>query len=328
MSENTACNDRHDNLVLIGCHLWDNPSKRAKTSFCCHVEEELPRTENISVYSFNKCVLGIKNNVPYVQLPDGGILRDSDDTLPEWALCYCVPPRAVYMLEQMGITCYSSYEMMITTEDKMMSHVLYADCFKQPDTNFYRSDDDMANLILDGSRSCEMYPFMAKGVGGNGGENVEKIDDASDLFGFLENNDAHEDAYDGGCNMFQELMPTADDLRVYVLGDEVIGAVVRRAASGEWHANLAYSPTHELYELNENEMMEIEAALDKLPKHCRGLHVYDFLFDEEGRLVFGESNCNVATTALDVMGIGDDIFLRYVDYIERDMAEMRAEGVL
>ena len=234
------------NLVIIGSHLWDYPDKHAKTSFCCHIDRELDRAGgDIDVYAFEQLSMGIYESEPYLKLPDGTILSKGDPLMPDWALCYVVPPRAVFMLEQLGITCFSSYEMLATTEDKMVSHVLYADVFKQPDTLMYRSAADALDIL----NNDENYPFMLKGVSGCCGDNVAKADNSGAVLGFELTHDDESDL-----NMYQKLMPTADDLRVYILGDEIIGAIVRKPKPGVWKANLALGPTREPYELSESEI--------------------------------------------------------------------------
>lgn len=302
---------KQNNLVIIGSHLWDYPEKHAKTSFCVHIDEELPYAGgDIDVYAFEEVSLGLKDNKPYLRLPNGTTYYKGDKEIPEWCLCYVVPPRAVFTLEQIGIKCYSSFEMLSSTEDKMISHVLYADIFAQPDTLFYTSEEMFDTFTQEKNN----YPFMLKGVDGCCGDNVSKADTIDDVSAFMEKHDGELE-----CNMMQKLMPTADDLRVYILGDEIIGAVVRRPKPGIWKSNLKFEPKREVYTLSVAERDAIIKAMEKLPKTRRGLHVYDFLFNKDGDLVFCESNCNVGTDALDSAGFGENIFLRYVDYIRKDV---------
>lgn len=296
------------NLVLIGSHLWDNPEKHAATSFCVHIDQELPRTEgDIEVFAFEEVSLGMQDGRLFLLLPDGRKFFRGDADMPDWALLYVVPPRATKLLETLGITCFSSYEMQGTVVDKMVSHILFADDFAQPDTLFYNG------LITPDTLG---YPFMLKGVGGCCGVNVKKTDNADEVKSF-EMGRAEDDLV-----MYQQLMPTADDLRVYILGDKILGAVLRKPKAGIWKANLEFEPERSVYELSSKERKSIENAMEKLPPHKRGLHTFDFLFNDARELVFCESNCDVGTNALDAAGYGDDIFLRYIDYIRREMSTL------
>lgn len=303
---------KRKNFILIGSNLWDNPEKHNETSFCKHIDRELCHAgRDIEVISLADVNFGIKDSKLFMHLSDGRTFTKDSSDLPKWILCYVVPARIVHMLEQMGIAAYSSYDMLSCVEDKMMSHAIFADVFKQPDTLFYGTDETV-NTIVDAE---ENYPFILKGVSGAGGENVCKVDCFDEMISF-----ADEREHNTELLMMQQLMPTADDLRVYMLGDEILGAVLRQPKEGIWKANLEFGPKRSIYNLSKEEESSIRAAMDLLPEKRRGMYSFDFLFDDDRSLVMCEANCNVGTNALDAVGLGDDIFLHYVDYIRREMA--------
>lgn len=302
------------NFVIIGGDLWADPSLRSETSFCKHIEHERRRAgRDIEIYSLSDLDLGIRQGELFLRLPDGSVLTKHSPNLPKWALLYVVPPRVSYMLEQMGVICYSSYEMSSILNDKMRTHILFADNFEHPDTLFYGADKTINSVLFDKTA----YPFMLKGVTGQGGINVSRVENIDETLSFVEEKETETELI-----MLQKAMPKADDVRVYCLGDEIIGSVLRHPKEGIWKANLEFSPQRSIYELGKNDMERIQSAMNKLPSTCRGLYSFDFLFDENENLVLCEANCNVGTNGLDAVGLGKDLFLRYVDYIRRDVQKM------
>lgn len=305
------------NLVIVGGELWSEPARKLDTSFCKHLESEKKRAgRDIEAYSLHEIDLGMEGGELFLRLPDGTAFTKDSPNLPKWALLYVTPPRIAYMLEHMGIPCYSSYAISSTFNDKMMTHVLFSDIFPQPDTLFYGSDATIEDIVF----SEDPYPFMLKGVSGQGGVNVERVGCSDEVFSFV---DERGDATD--LVMLQQAMPKADDVRVYCLGDEILGAVLRRPREGIWKANLEFGPKRERYELGREEERRIRQAMELLPETGRGLYSFDFLFDADGRLVLCEANCNVGTDGLDAAGLGKDLFLRYVDYIRREVQRAATE---
>lgn len=308
---------RNRNLVIIGGELWGDKMRRSETSFCVHIEQELRRAgKDIEVVALEHMDLGICDGRMFLRLPNGEVFHRGDAGLPIWALCYVVPARVVFMLEQMGIACFSSSAMISLVEDKMRTHVLFEEVFRHPDTLFYGSEKTSDKIFR---KESEAYPFMLKGASGRGGENVEKIFSLDDACDFIDDKGDILDLI-----MIQQAMPTADDLRVYCLGDEIVGAVLRQAPEGVWKANLEFSPRRSPYELSREEKNAVYKAMKMLPQGRRGLYSFDFLFNDAHELVFCEANCNVGTNALDAVRAGREIFLRYVAYIRREMQREQA----
>lgn len=303
------------NLVIIGGDLWNDAEKHSQTSFCKHIDQELRRAgSDIDVIPFSAVDLGMKSNKLFLHLPDGRTLTQESEDLPRWAICYVIPPRATFALEQLGIPCFSSYAMSSLLEDKMITHAMYASLIDHPDTLFFGSDTTLDRIIFDEAS----YPFMLKGALGQGGVNVCKAYDTDQVMTF-----ADERADASELVMLQEAMPTANDLRVYCLGDEIIGAVLREPREGIWKANLEFGPRRSEYKLSFEEKALVREAMSLLPQRRRGLYSFDFLFDAKGGLVMCEANCNVGTNGLDAAGLGDKIFLRYVDYVRREVQRDR-----
>lgn len=305
------------NLVIIGGGLWSDEDRRRSTSMCKRIMQELSRAgSDIDVFALRDLDLGIKDGEIFIALPDGRLITTSSENLPRWCIGYVIPPRITYVLEQMGIACFSSYEMVKLMEDKVITHAAFADVIPQPDTLFYGSDstvDGIVNTPDAGKDESSSYPFMIKGSRGAGGINVEKVFGKKDISDFIE---AHEDC---GDIMLQQAMATGDDVRVYCLGDEIVSSVLRKPQVGIWKANLEFSPTRRQYRLSKEETKMIKEAMSILPAKRRGLYTFDFLFDQHGDLIMCEGNCNVGTNALETCKLDEGIFLRYVDYVRREM---------
>ena len=109
------------------------------------------------------------------------------------------------------------------------------------------------------------------------------------------------------------------DIRVYVIGDHIVGAVVRMARNGDFRANISLGGTFEPIECSE-ELASLSLAI---ARHCEleicGL---DFLFGKE-KLVFCEINSNAGFTAFSKQNImiRDDMMIhlknKYGDLIKK-----------
>ena len=107
------------------------------------------------------------------------------------------------------------------------------------------------------------------------------------------------------------------DIRVYVIGDKIEGAVMRKAVGDDFRANISLGGTFEPLEIDE----ALKNLSLKLAKHCElDICGLDFLFGPDG-YEFCEINSNAGFTAFSKQGImiRDDmmIYLRekYKDLI-------------
>ncbi len=100
------------------------------------------------------------------------------------------------------------------------------------------------------------------------------------------------------------------DIRIYVIGDEIIGGVVRKSIKGDFRANISLGGIFEPFDIPK----DLQTLALKIAKHCNleicGL---DFLFNNN-EFVFCEINSNAGFTAFSKQKIMiRDKMMQYLD---------------
>lgn len=90
------------------------------------------------------------------------------------------------------------------------------------------------------------YPFIAKDIIGSSGIGVYKISDNSDLVKLFE---IFNSNFKIKALLFQRFLPKAEDLRVVVLGNEIVGAMKRIAPKGKFLSNYSQGGEVEQYKI-------------------------------------------------------------------------------
>lgn len=122
--------------------------------------------------------------------------------------------------------------------------------------------------------------------------------------------------------MFQKLASSPDDLRVYIMGGEIMFAILRHAQAGADKANFCQGAQGTVYELTEGQKEQIARAIALFPENL-GFISIDFLIDVSGRLVFNEMNCFPGLLGLVQMGWQEGFVEEYVSYIENTVKQLR-----
>lgn len=278
---------------LISCH-----KGYRSDALLLNISEEYDDIETVAV---NDLAFGIENNEPFLIMSDGARLGAGDPDLPDWAIFHGGPSLFAECLERMGVACFSCSEMANLAKDKIRSALLMSRVFPVPDSLFFPGKIDLCTLPED------KQSFMLKAATGNQGNQVWKVDDPRMVA-------ERERRSPENARLFcQELMPTADDVRVYVLGDEILCAVSRNVPSGVWKSNLSSNPVRQEFRLGADQRKKIGEALSLLPER-RGLITLDFLFGKTGEFVFCEMNTASGTNALRTLGREDEIVRKYIAY--------------
>jgi gamma-F420-2:alpha-L-glutamate ligase len=100
------------------------------------------------------------------------------------------------------------------------------------------------------------------------------------------------------------------DLRVYVIGKEIIAAVLRTAASG-FKSNYSLGGEVRLYELSEQELVIVNIIIDEFDFGLVGI---DFIIGDNGELIFNEIEDVVGARML-YQTSEINIVERYLSYI-------------
>jgi ribosomal protein S6--L-glutamate ligase len=106
-----------------------------------------------------------------------------------------------------------------------------AQCFSQnniphPKT-FHSLNKDLFQIWL----RKQSFPILAKPIHGQKGEGIHKIDSKETAINFFT---THSKEY-----LFQEFIPIQSDLRVFIVGDNVIGTIKRYIVDGDFRSNIS-----------------------------------------------------------------------------------------
>ena len=151
------------------------------------------------------------------------------------------------------------------------------------------------------------YPVVFKSCSGHGGSEVFLASNASDEL-------RAQKSLAGKPYLIQKCSNNpGKDVRVYILGNEVVAAVLRTSLNS-FKSNYSLGGNVSLYELNDYERGFVDAILRVLPMDYAGI---DFIF-HDGKAVFNEIEDAVGARMLyEVSDI--DIADRYVDYLVKEI---------
>lgn len=235
--------------------------------------------------------LVIKLDQQSIQAPDFVIMRNMDPLFNE-------------QLERMRIPCFNSHHVSVICNDKARTHqYLAGKGIPMLDTYFSTSDELLAgNLPLP-------FPFIIKSRTGRGGGEVFLVEDLVQLEAAVAQLSARSII----------LQPVAGspgkDLRVYVLGKEIVGAVLRFNQTS-FKANYTLGGQAEAYTLSDMERSIVDKIIQQFDFGLVGI---DFLFDEEGRVLFNEIEdvvgCRTLCLTSDI-----NIVKKYLEFILQKLA--------
>ncbi|MCD8500956.1 MAG: ATP-grasp domain-containing protein [Bacillaceae bacterium] len=152
------------------------------------------------------------------------------------------------------------------------------------------------------------YPFVLKEVEGRGGQHVYLVHSNVELESLLPQLTAHT-------IIVQKLGAVpGKDVRVFVIGHEIIGATLRTSSSS-FKANVSLGGTSSLYKLSTCEK-ELVHKIIHLFKGQIGFVGIDFLFGEDGELVFNEIEDVVGSRTLSANSTINVVQL-YLKHIEK-----------
>ncbi len=193
---------------------------------------------------------------------------------PDFAIVRNIDPLFTKQFEYLGdIKTFNSSFVAEICNNKAKTHQYLAQ-YKIPmlDTIFLNTKDFNKDIIDD------KFPKIVKAVSGRGGSQVYKVTSVNDLYELictLPNEDI----------IIQEIGEVpGKDLRVFVIGDRIIGAVLRESKV-DFRANYSLGGTSRLYKLSQDEIKAINKVLDLFDFGMVGI---DFLFNKKGELILNE----------------------------------------
>ncbi|MBP0990663.1 MAG: RimK family alpha-L-glutamate ligase [Oscillospiraceae bacterium] len=227
--------------------------------------------------------------------------------LPDFVLFWDKDVRLAYALESAGIRCFNSAKTIELCDDKALSYEIFAKAgIKIPKTFFapltfenvgYQSED---YFRFAGEQLG--YPLVLKERFGSFGKQVYLINSPEELFEKVRERAPRP-------MLMQELIKTSygKDLRVNIVGGEVVATMLRTAPPNDFRANVTAGGKMELYEPTEEEKNIAIACSEAVGADFSGV---DLMFGEDGPVVC-EINSNAYIkniTALTGVNIADKIF--------------------
>ena len=163
---------------------------------------------------------------------------------------------------------------------------------------------EVKHLELFDKKDNLSFPFVVKDPTSKGGKDVFLVESKEELENIYSEN-----------MILQRFLPNADDIRTYIIGNEIIMSLKRVSNSG-FKANYKINHKAEIYNLNEDELNLIKTVLNKFQFDYVGI---DILKNEStGEFYFSEIEDSVGARA--VYDISDiDIIGMYVEYIVKQL---------
>lgn len=223
----------------------------------------------------------------------------SQPQLPGCAVMRANDPLLSRHLEGMGIPVFNNARIAHLCNDKRLTHQLVSGLFPMMDTVFLHPGETVSPFP---------FPVVVKAARSNGGRQVYLAQDDAAFRQALANI-APDDA------LVQPLCDTpGKDVRVYMLGNQVVKAMMRVSAS-DFRSNLGLGAATHPFDPGEE---ALELARHFAENLDAGLIGVDFLF-HQGRLMFNEIEDAVGTRMLYALG-ERDIVRDYLAFILNKLA--------
>ena len=225
---------------------------------------------------------------------------------PDAAIVRTIYPMLNRQLEAMGIPVFnSSFVSEICNDKARTGQYVKRAGIRQLDTAYYRFE--RAEEVLDGI----FRPSVIKAVSGHGGSQVFYLDrdTKGEIPGILEglnHSDFVVQPFTGSRHQ---------DLRVYVIGKEIVGSVLRSAKSG-FKSNFSLGGEVCLYALSAAEKETVSKIVELFDFGMVGI---DFIIGDSGELIFNEIEDVVGARMLYQCMPGVNLVGKYLRFIKETL---------
>lgn len=231
-----------------------------------HYEEAEKLSIQIELIYVEELSFGVEQQRPVV------FYEGNKADRPDFVICRTIYPFLTRMLEQAGFTVFNNAKVAEIANDKAKTYAYLAEQgIPMADSRFIRRKD--------AKEAIGKLPehWVVKAVDGHGGKQV-----------FLKEKGNIEEILEKTGQSDLVAQPFLDgpreDVRVYVLGKEILACVRRRAKDG-FKSNFSLGGEVELYTLTEEEEQFVRKIIDRF---SFGLVGIDFLINADGQFVFNE----------------------------------------
>lgn len=253
-------------------------------------KSEALRNERYINFYFEKCALGgvdiklviIEEGIDFSRLPDAAIVRVMAPDLSE-------------RLEKMGVKVYNNSFLSRIANDKAETFLyLSAHGVETPET-----------FLVTDSFMPPFFPIVLKPACGKGGRDVCMIKTYDEYL-------AYRKRVTEKCIAQRPVSDLGKDLRVYVVGNKIIAAMLRRSKK-DFRSNFCLGGEARSYKLSKEEEEKVGKIISLFDIGYAGI---DFMFDN-GKIIFNEIEDVVGARMLYIYTSVDPV-AEYIDYIISD----------
>ena len=281
---------------MKGILIYDKESAEYnKNGIAIYLKEAKKHGMTLTLVYYEELYYGIMDNLFYIEY-EGKLVTDLD-----FAINRSRDYRLAKHLESMGVRVFNnSFVNRIGNHKWETYEYLLGYQIPIPDTIF------VANQNIRYYLSYCKNKVVVKAVHGHGGSQVccyhpDRPEEMESIIKTMANEDVVIQPFIKG---------NGQDLRVYVIGEDIIGAVLRTATK-DFRSNYSLGGSVELYQLNENEISKVRQITNCLSLDYAGI---DFIIQEDGTLLFNEIEDVVGARMLYVCSNIDAIGL-YMEYV-------------
>ncbi|WP_026906339.1 ATP-grasp domain-containing protein [Paucisalibacillus globulus] len=227
------------------------------------------------------------------------LYKNKKTELPNFAVVRTVEPLLNLQLEQLGIKVFNSFRTSEICNHKAKTYFTVAQLGIPMMNTFFIKGTNLNKV------APMQYPFVIKEAMGRGGKQVYFINNVDEWSNFLTS--ARTVDYVAQSTNVK----LGKDLRVFVVGKEIIGAVLRESNT-DFRANFTLGGSARLYELNTAEVTLIQRIINHFDFGMVGI---DFLIGFDNKLRFNEIEDVAGSRTLSAVS---DVNLveKYVSYIK------------
>lgn len=270
------------------------------------VEAAEARGHSVAIINTTRCYMNINSTQPEVHY-DGKVLPTFDAVIPRIGASITHYGLAVVrQFEAMGVYPLNSSAAIGRSRDKLYAHQILARAgIGMPVTGFARSPHDTEDLI----KTVGGAPLILKLLEGTQGKGVVLAETAKAAESVI-------DAFRGLQANFlvQEFVAEAGgaDVRCLVVGNKVVGAMMRQAAEGEYRSNLHRGGIAKKVRITKAERETAVKAAKTMGLPVAGV---DLLRSDAGPKVL-EVNSSPGLEGIET-ALGMDIAEKIIEYLER-----------
>lgn len=286
----------------------------------------------IQFYKEEGAKLGIEIRLILVEKLEFGVRDNSrfikylgqETEKPDFVICRAIYPLLSKQLELMGIKVFNNSFVSEICNDKARTYQYLANAgIRMVDTSFYRN-----NLAMNAISNLS-EPSVLKAVDGHGGSQVFLLKpsdmEETKIMGKSvkqitekeqQKIDEVLEGLKGSDAVLQPLVGSKhQDLRVYVIGNEIVAAVLRTAREG-FKSNYSLGGSVQLYLLSQEEKALVDNIISRFDFGLVGI---DFIIGDDGELIFNEIEDVVGARML-YQCSDINIVERYLRYIKEKIS--------